>query len=455
MKVIASFKNKSFVHEDHDRAWLDALTTNSTVLMDADTFDRNGRRPFPNRFNIVVVPQGRDVVCDDQTNNLEFVDETKLDHIVADIDGLIGEDVYVIGGPDLHRRFVGKATLVHAAVLPPPSSAEAKSRETFFFPTEHMHSYEILDASSSSEPTVVITYQKTARKHGECQYLEMLRRILLHGEARPDRTGTGTLAIFGHQLRFDISRSVPFLTTKALAWKTVVKELLWFLSGSTDSKVLESQGVSIWKANTSRAFLDARGLGGYREGDVGPLYPHALRSFGAEYAGCDQRGAGFDQLSALIAGLKSDPYSRRHVMTTFDPSVVDKCVLMPCHGIAIQFYVNGDPGGAGLSCHVYCRSSDSFLGLPFNIASYAVLTYLIAKLCGMKPNELVVSTGDTHVYANHVEQVKAQLTRSPLPFPVLVVSDDVLAKPIEEVTLDDFRLKGYVSHSAIPAPMAV
>lgn len=281
-----------------------------------------------------------------------------------------------------------------------------------------------------------------------------MRDILLNGDDRPDRTGTGTRAVFGRHMTFDLSRgTVPFLTTKRLAWKSVLRELLWMLRGETDSKILEAQGVNIWRGNTSREFLDARGLEDYPEGETGPLYGAAFRRF---------RDGAVDQFETVIEGLKNDPYSRRHLMTTFDPSVVDRCVLMPCHGIAIQFYITPDPREPAterqkqmLSCAVYCRSSDVFLGLPFNIASYAMLTHIVAARIGASPHNLVVSTGDTHVYLNHMEQVARQLERYPMPSPVF----RVLCGPdvrVEDMDVDrDFEVVAYLHHPAIEAPMAV
>lgn len=427
------------------------ITRDNTVVMGRNTWESMGSIPLKDRFNIVV-SSGRE---EEHVGNVVFIKGSTLETLPSVINH--GE-IFIIGGEELYRRYVGEADTIYATVI------EKEYECDRFFPTERLHEYEIESVSPRQFSTDAdchyryVTYKKRdcGRIHGEFGYMQMMRDILYNGEARPDRTGVGTLATFGHQLRFDISKSVPFLTTKLLAWRTVIKELLWFISGNTDSKLLEAQGVSIWAPNSSRAFLDNRGLN-YREGDVGPLYSHALRHYGSVYHGCDANysGKGFDQFTELIRTLKSDPYSRRHVMTTFNPAVVDQCVLMPCHGIAIQFYVSGEESKKKLSCHVYCRSSDTFLGLPFNIASYAVLTYIVAKLCGMVPWELVVSTGDTHIYANHVDQVKAQLTRNPLPFPKLVVSDNILEKTLEDITIDDFTLEGYVSYGPIKAPMAV
>ena len=291
----------------------------------------------------------------------------------------------------------------------------------------------------------------------ERPYLELVENVLNNGHSRPDRTGTGTRGMFGPQLRFDISTHVPLLTTKYVPWKAVVKELLWFVRGQTDSKILEDQGVNIWKANTTSEFQAERGLSGYEEGDLGPMYGHTLRSFGAPYQGCrtSHLGLGFDQLDNLVTSLKSDPFSRRHLLTTFDPSVTDQCVLYPCHGISTQFYVElNERGEMELSCHTYCRSQDLFLGTPFNILTYTILTYILAVKCDMKPKELIISMGDAHIYSNHVDQARLMLDRDPLPSPQLLIDSRVKNARWEHIELEDIMVRGYMYHPSIRAPMA-
>lgn len=305
-------------------------------------------------------------------------------------------------------------------------------------------------------PCYQIKYIRTDAKHGEYVYLEELNDIMKNGKGRPDRTGVGTLSVFGRQLHFDISKSIPVLTTKFVSLKSVIMELLWFLKGCTDSKTLEKENVNIWKLNTTQEFLTKRGLD-YREGDTGPMYGFVWRHAGAEYRGCDANytNEGYDQFIALINGLKKDPYSRRHIMSTFSPQYIDQGVLIPCHGIVTQMHVEEEDGKLFLSCHTYCRSQDTFLGQPFNIASYAILTHLIAKICDMEPRELIISTGDTHIYKNHIHQVHEQSGRQPLPFPMLRISDDVKQKSIDDIQINDFEVIGYMHHPSIKAEMAV
>jgi thymidylate synthase len=237
----------------------------------------------------------------------------------------------------------------------------------------------------------------------------------------------------------------------------IVKELLWFLRGQTDSKILEAQGVNIWRDNSTREFLDKRGLSHLREGDIGEMYGICLRSYGCDYQGCDHDylGKGFDQITNLIQGLKEDPFSRRHILTTYNPGRVHNCALYPCHGVAIMFYVTEKSGKLCLSCHMVQRSADTVLGLPTNIASYALLTHIIAKKTDMQPDELIISFGDAHVYRNHFDQVKCQIERSPLPYPVVEVSDSVKDKDFKDINVDDFTLCCYLYHPKIAAPMAI
>jgi thymidylate synthase len=293
--------------------------------------------------------------------------------------------------------------------------------------------------------------------HQEQKYLNLLSETLHYGEDREDRTGTGTLSLFGKQLRFDISENVPLLTTKKMGSKSIIQELLWFLRGDTNANNLKDVGVNIWGGNTTREFLDARGLTNYSVGDIGAGYGFQWRHSGAEYNTCvdDYTGKGFDQIAYILNELKTNPTSRRMYMTAWNPSALDKMTLPPCH-VSAQFYVNIDKMGKKyLSCHMYQRSVDEFLGLPYNIFSYTVLTYILAKKTGMLPKELIISMGDSHIYKNHIDQVKEQIERVPFSFPTLNLSDNIITKDFSEITIDDFEVIDYVSHSAIKAPMAV
>lgn len=284
-------------------------------------------------------------------------------------------------------------------------------------------------------------------------YLTLLKNILENGEEHPDRTGTGTLSIFGSQIRFNIEHNCPIITTKKIPWKSCIKELLWFLNGDTNSKILENNGVNIWKQNSTRDFLDKRGLKHLKEGDIGAGYGFQWRHFGAEYKGCcaDYNGEGYDQIKGLIENIKLDPYSRRHLISSWNPNAFKDIALPPCHCFA-QFYVSNDKT---LSCHMYQRSVDSFLGFPWNIMSYSILTKIIALKCDLTPKELIISTGDTHIYKNHIEQVRLQIKRVPFSFPIIKINPDIKNKDFGDITISDFELHEYNHHEAISASMAV
>lgn len=290
------------------------------------------------------------------------------------------------------------------------------------------------------------------RSSTEENYLSLLRQILDHGHSRDDRTNTGTISLFGQSLRYNISEQLPLLTTKKMNLRNIFEELMWFLRGQTDSKILENKGINIWKGNTNRVFLDKNNLSHYDEGDIGPMYGFNLHHYGATYQGCKSNydNQGIDQIENVIHQLKTDPMSRRIIMTTYNPICAKEGVLYPCHGLVIQFC---NDGRNNLTCLMTQRSADCFLGLPYNIASYAILTHIIAKKCNMKAKELVLQLNDCHIYLNHVEQVKLQLNRTCYPFPSFSLKENVIEKKIEDVEYDDMILGEYKHHPFIKAPM--
>ena len=283
------------------------------------------------------------------------------------------------------------------------------------------------------------------------QYLNLIARILREGEKRVDRTGVGTVSVFSHTLECDLADGFPLLTTKKVHFKAIKEELLWFLSGSTDSQVLRQKGVHIWDANGSRETLDALGFGHRREGDLGPVYGFQWRHFGAPYKTADDLydGQGVDQLTALLHGLQTNPTSRRHIISAWNPADVSKMALPPCHMFA-QFYVTND---RRLHCHMYQRSGDVGLGIPFNIASYALLVHLVAQCCNMKPGRLHHTIGDAHIYLDHIEPLKEQLRREPRPLPSLKLSPTVSS--LFDFTPDDISLQRYDPHPPLFMKMAV
>lgn len=278
-------------------------------------------------------------------------------------------------------------------------------------------------------------------------YLDLLRTVLENGEDRSDRTGVGTRGIFGAQLRFDLSRGFPLVTTKKVHTRSIIQELFWFLGGHTDNAWLRERGVTIWD-EWSTAEQCARF--GRRAGDLGPIYGHQWRNFGAtENADGTFQNDGVDQISALIEEIRRNPASRRLIVTGWNPAEANRVALPPCHTL-FQFHVSGN---GRLSCQLYQRSADLFLGVPFNIASYALLTHMIAQVCGLGVGDFVHTFGDAHIYKNHFEQVKLQLSREPRALPTLRLNPAV--KDLFAFRFEDVAIDGYDPHPGIKAPVAI
>ncbi|KAJ8676525.1 hypothetical protein QAD02_012312 [Eretmocerus hayati] len=287
--------------------------------------------------------------------------------------------------------------------------------------------------------------------HEEYQYLNLIRQIMKNGAVKPDRTGVGTRSIFGTQMRFSLRDGVfPLLTTKRVFWRGVVEELLWFIRGSTNAKELSDKDVHIWDPNSSREFLDACGFTDREEGDLGPVYGFQWRHFGAKYVNMhtDYSGQGIDQLKDVIEKIKNKPDDRRIIMSAWNPIDIPIMALPPCHAL-VQFYV----ADGELSCQLYQRSADMGLGVPFNIASYSLLTYMIAHITKLKPGDFVHIMGDCHVYLNHTGALEEQIKRKPKPFPKLFISREI--QSIDDFKSEDFELKDYHPHAKISMAMAV
>jgi thymidylate synthase len=262
------------------------------------------------------------------------------------------------------------------------------------------------------------------------QYLDLLNHVLNNGVEKSDRTGTGTISAFGHQSRYDLSEGFPVLTTKKLHLKSIIHELLWFLTGDTNIKYLQENGVRIWNEWADE------------NGELGPVYGYQWRSWPTP------DGRHIDQITQVVNSIKNNPDSRRHVISAWNVGEIDQMKLPPCH-LLIQFYVaNGK-----LSCQLYQRSADIFLGVPFNIASYALLTMMMAQVCGLQSGDFIHTLGDAHIYLNHLNQVKLQLTRDPFPLPQMKINPEV--KSIFDFKFEDFELTGYQSHPHIPGKVAV
>ena len=261
-------------------------------------------------------------------------------------------------------------------------------------------------------------------------YLDLLQHILDHGTAKSDRTGTGTLSVFGYQMRFDLAQGFPLLTTKKLHLRSIVHELLWFLAGDTNVRALHEHGVTIWDE-----WADANG-------DLGPVYGAQWRSWPAP------DGGAIDQIARVVEQIRTHPDSRRHIVSAWNVAAIDDMALPPCHAL-FQFWV----AEGRLSCQLYQRSADTFLGVPFNIASYALLTMMVAQVCDLAPGDFVHTFGDAHLYSNHLEQARLQLAREPRPLPTMTLNPAV--RSIFDFRFEDFTLAGYDPHPAIKAPIAV
>jgi len=262
------------------------------------------------------------------------------------------------------------------------------------------------------------------------QYLDLLDHVLKNGYKKPDRTGTGTISVFGYQMRFDLQEGFPLLTTKKLHLRSILHELLWFLKGSTNVQYLRENGVTIWDEWAKP------------DGELGPVYGYQWRSWPKP------DGTHVDQIACVVESIKKNPDSRRHIVSAWNVGEIDKMALPPCH-LLFQFYVAGDK----LSCQMYQRSCDIFLGVPFNIASYALLTLMMAQVTGLKPGEFIHTLGDAHIYLNHLEQVKLQLTRTPFPLPKMIINPET--KDILSFSFSDFRLQDYQSHPHIKGQISV
>jgi thymidylate synthase len=262
------------------------------------------------------------------------------------------------------------------------------------------------------------------------QYLNLLDHVLKNGTEKTDRTGTGTISVFGYQMRFNLGDGFPLLTTKKLHVKSIIHELLWFISGDTNTRYLNENGVKIWNAWADK------------DGNLGPVYGYQWRSWPAD------GGKKIDQLLNVISSIKKSPDSRRHIISSWNVGELEKMALPPCH-ILFQFYV----AEGKLSCQLYQRSADIFIGVPFNIASYSLLTYMVAQVTGLKPGEFVHTLGDAHIYQNHLEQVKLQLTREPYKLPGMLINPAIT--DILDFSYDDFTLTGYVAHPHIKGDISV
>lgn len=400
------------------------LTTGHTVVMGHGTWHSLGNLRLPDRENIVIARKkvgGRP------------------DVVISSLSELIinpAKTYFMIGGKSFFE------TLLHSSIKIDRLYVSRISKDVWGDTAFYNFGYFSIFEMVSHEGFDFLKYEPDSScKDNELQYLQLLKKIVETGIEQPDRTGTGTLAIFGAQLDFNVRRNFPLLTTKKMAWKAIQEELFFFLRGSTDTKELEQKGVNIWRGNTSHTFLQSRGLE-YPEGEMGPMYGYQWRNFG---------GSGLDQLGRVIREIHADPFSRRLMITTFNPADVEKGVLWPCHGIVLQFFCKKEGDNMYISALMYQRSADVFLGLPFNIASYALLLNLVAHRANMMPDRLIVQIGNAHVYKTHLYQAGVQLSRDVLVPPRL----EVFKSDLNSLQIPDVKLWGYFHWPKISAPMSV
>jgi len=454
---------------------------NSIVLMGRKTYYSIPQeyRPLINRYNFVL------------TNNNYLIKKYRLpkNHILKNLDKNIpyfmnfktfekfyncnyNLTVFVIGGEQIYNKFllIDKKYLIPSKLYITQVSGfkfDEEKHKNITFMNNFDSKYKLIGYSekfTQKNLSARILHYKYYENYisEEYKYLNLAKNILENGKERIDRTGTGTISIFGNQLKFDISQNILLLTTKQVPFYSIVKELLWILQGNTDAKILQKQKVSIWDSNTSREFLDNCGLYHYPEGVLGAGYGFQLRFYGAKYSPsfadiskCDTNLiGGVDQLKYIENLLQNDPFSRRIMFSYWNPSDFDKTALLPCH-IMCQFYVTQENNEKYLSCMLIMRSNDIFLGNPFNLGFYSLLTYILAKRSNMKPKELVYTCGDTHIYTNHIEQVKEQLLRNLRPLPAIKLLDSIINTDWKDITIDMFELIGYYPNSVIKAPMAI
>jgi len=447
--------------------------TRNAVIMGKITWNSipNNFKPLKNRLNIIL-SENNDI---SENQNIKIANSFEKALQICENDSSIHE-IFIIGGADTYNQALNKygsfckaifktriwkdikcdkyfpnipAEKFKLAYVSKTFSQEDKKYGKIPYDFTFYVNNEISKKQHCIDKSMFLEYQK----HEEMGYLELVKKVIETGNEKTDRTGTGTKSLFGCTMRYDLLQSFPLLTTKSVYWKGVVEELLWFLRGETNANKLSQKGVKIWDGNGSREFLDKNGLKEREVGDLGPVYGFQWRHFGAEYKNMHENytGKGTDQLKDVLHKIMHNPDDRRIIMSAWNPAALKKMALPPCHMFS-QFYVaNGK-----LSCIMYQRSCDLGLGVPFNIASYSLLTHILANAAGLKVGEYVHILGDAHVYKNHIEPLKEQLKRYPNPFPVLKIKKKINGiEGIENLKFEDFELSEYIPHPKIKMDMAV
>tara|TARA_R100001163_G_C5063374_1_gene200659 strand:+ start:1333 stop:2787 length:1455 start_codon:yes stop_codon:yes gene_type:complete len=450
-----------------DMKWFQETTTGHTVIMGRKTWESLPKtfRPLPNRRNFVL------------TSNFDNSDQEGA-HFFPSLDDALNnigdQKAFIIGGGRLYKEALDhpgceKLFITHANIrLPVDTFLERPNADKFHLAKVHKKGFKGKLTPLDSDEPVEVPYEMAEYVRtdpyvhpsttylGEAGYLKALQHIIEHGEERGDRTGVGTKALFGLQFRYNLMRGYPLLTTKKMFTKGIWGELLWFLKGQTDNNVLREQGIHIWDGNSTREFLDQRGLSNYPEWDIGPSYGFQFRHAGLPYKDChtnyfEMEGESkFDQVLYVLDQLKNNPHGRRAIINLWNPGDLNKMALPPCL-FMYQFWVSEDKY---LHCSLYQRSGDMGLGVPFNIASASLLMNILGKLSGLIPRELVHHIGDAHIYMDHIEPLKRQIGRTPMPFPILEIQDRNQTC-VEDFEISDFKVKGYNPYPGIKMAMAI
>eukprot|EP00758_Cryptobia_borreli_P009028 Tbor_TRINITY_DN5439_c3_g4::TRINITY_DN5439_c3_g4_i1::g.24378::m.24378/K13998/DHFR-TS; dihydrofolate reductase / thymidylate synthase len=440
----------------------------NAIIMGRKTWDSipDKYRPLPGpRWNIVLTSNVElHKLNDDANNDVLYFNGSLEDalRMLADVKyASTIEKVFCIGGGEIYRQGIEVRACANALrnIWITEIDAEFTEECKVYFDIKKCV-VPLREDQPAAKP--IISTNKDSTKftirrfipvnNEEEQYLNLIRRIMADGCTKGDRTGVGTISLFGAQMRFSLKDGrFPLLTTKRVFWRGVCEELIWFLRGETDARILSDKGVKIWDGNGSREFLDKRGLTNNAEMDLGPVYGFQWRHFGAKYTGkeADYNGKGVDQIQQIVKSLRENPNDRRILFSAWNPSSLDDMALPPCH-IMAQFYVNTNKE---LSCMMYQRSCDMGLGIPFNIASYSLLTILLAKATGLKPGEFIHTLGDAHLYTNHIEPLKEQLERVPRAFPSIVFKKE--HSFLEEYEFGDIEILDYEPLPTIKMEMAV
>lgn len=439
--IFGSQSGEMLWHSSQDLKFFKYKTTkhnNSAIIMGRKTAD-SLKCALPNRLNIVI------------SSNTTYRDGFLLYNSVDDaIEWCLQNKyhTYIIGGTQLILYVLDKYIIrrVYKNIININNESELlQNTNTIIINDEQILQQKYIQYKIDNKDNIkFIKYTNKIDNYetnGEISYLNLLSKIYINGEFRKTRNGE-VYSIFGDTLEFDVSKTFPLLTTKKMFLRGIFEELKFFLLGKTDTTELSNKGVKIWEGNTSRHFLDSIGLKSYNVGMMGPMYGYQWRNF---------NGKNIDQLQYIINELKDNPSSRRLLMTTFNPEQVNEGVLYPCHGIVVQFYLNKHNG---LSCIMHQRSADMFLGVPFNIASYALLLHIICKIVNCNPHKLIINFGDLHIYDSHIHQVLTQLNRQPFKFPTLTINKELNSlNDINTLEFTDLQINNYVSHPVIKATM--